>query len=330
MSPLASIGEIAIAIQSAKGSAAASSSFRFPITGPLPTAMKDPVPETTVQTKRIPAGAWTPAAHGAGALAALARPRMIGALLYGALGAKSVSGASDPWTHTLTQGATLPWLTIWRHYAGILNERFVDARISKLTLSSRSGQPVSVVAEILAGSPRYRTAQETTATLEQTQGFEHRHGTAALLFEGAALRSISDWTLTIANGLVIEQTLAGPVPRMNGLAQISLSVAYRPADAALWRRVVYGSTSPANDALASTTPLELGGSPAGVQFTLTVATSPERSLRVAIPRLTVDVPTVQANLRGGPVRDTIELTALDPGGATSPITVTLKNGQSSY
>lgn len=323
----ASVAEVAIAFQSAKGAAAAASTHRFSIVDGLPSPVAVPVAVPDVRTTRIAGGAYVPTPHAEGDVKAIARPRMIGALLYGALGAKSVSGASDPWTHTITLGATLPWVTVWRSFAGLLDERFVDSRISKLVIESRHGQVVHVTFGILSGSPRYRTAAETTATLETTQHFEHVHATGALLLEGVAIRSIDEWTLTITPGLVMEKTLAGPVPRMSGVGQISLTAAYKPADAAFYRRAVYGATSPANDALAVSTPLVLAGSPVGVQFTLTAAASPERSLRIAIPQVTLDPLSLQP--ANAPVRTALVLNAYAPA-AGSPITATLKNGVSSY
>ena len=322
-----SIAEIALAIQSAKGTAAASSTFRMPVVAGQPEVVSAVQAGPGVRSTRIAGDPWRPVPYGAGDVTCVLRPRAIGALLYAALGAKAVSGASDPWTHTITLGATLPWLTVWRHLAGGLNERFVDCRLSKLTISSQHGSPVQVTFGIVSGSPRYRTTQETTATLETTQHFEHVHGSAALLLEGTAYRTIESWVLSIDTGVGIEQTIGGPVARQQGRARIGLQATYRPADAALWRRVVYGSASPANDAVAVSTPLELAGSPAGVQFTLTAALGPERSLRIAIPRVTVDPMAMQPNTRGDVLRNTIALQAF---ATTTPITATLKNGVSAY
>lgn len=325
----ASIAEVALAIQTAKGSAAATSTQRFNVLDGSPSPSTEPQAEPDVRTTRIAGAAWIPAAYGQGDVRAVVRPKMIGALLYGALGSKSVSGAGDPYTHVFTLGATLPYLTVWRHFGGILNERFVDSRISRLVISSRNGRTVDTTVGIIAGSPRYRTAQETTAALEELQAFVHWHGSGALLVEGVAVRSIDEWTLTISPGVIVEQTLAGPVPRMSGVAQISLTVGYKPADAAFYRRVAYGSASPANDALATSVPLVLAGSPVGVQFTLTAATGPTRSLRIAIPQVVLDLPSLTPNGGGRVAESTLSLTAYAPA-AGSPITATLTNGVASY
>jgi hypothetical protein len=320
-------GEIALAIQSAKGSAAASSAFRFNVVSGMPEAIVEPVAVPDVRTTRIAGGAYVPTPQGGGESTALCRPRMVGALLYGVLGAKAVSGSSDPWTHTITLGSLLPWLTVWRSIGGILNERFVDARITGLTISSRAQQIVTVSFTIASGSPRFRTSQETTATLEETQHFEHDHATAALLVEGTAFRSIDEWTLQITPGIVMESTLAGWVPRMSGVSKITLTAAYRPADASLLLRAAYGSASPSNDAAATTTPLVLAGSPVGVQFTLTAATGPERSLRIAIPQVVLAPPKLQP--APGSLRTLLTMEAYAPA-AGSPITATLKNNLSAY
>lgn len=324
---LASVAEIALAIQTAKGSAAAASTFRFPVMAGLPEDVRPTNTANEQRSTRMGGEPWSMTPYAAGGSTIAMRPRAIGALLYGVLGAKAVSGASDPWTHTLTLGSALPYLTVWRSFAGGLNERFVDARLSKLAIESRAGEVVKATFELLSGSPRYRTAQETTATLETTQHFEHVHGAAALLLENVAYRSIDEWSLSIDSGLAIEETLAGPQAKLNGPAQILVTARVRPADAALWRRAVYGSASPANDAAAVSTPLELAGSPAGVRFTLTAATGPERSLRIDVPRVVLEPMPMQPDAQGGAVRNTLQMRAYP---TTTPITATLKNGVSAY
>lgn len=324
------LDEIAIALQSARGTAATVSTQRsFTVSdGFEPTFGLNENPE--LRTGRIGGAPWRNATGGAGDVVAIVRPKMIGLLLYAALGAKSVSGASDPWTHTFTLAASLPWVTVWRHFAEISDVRYMDARISKLVIASRSGAPVTAYVSLVAASAAYRTAKETTAAVETADNFEHRHGASALLVEGSSFSTIGDWVLTIESGVALEQSLSGPMPRLNGLAKISMTFGHVVTDAALWNRMIFGSASPSNLAAPSTGPLTLAGSPVGIQFKLTEQASPERSLQIALPQLALGpIEGWQPALGAGPVNLRTTLLAYAPA-AGSPITATLKNSQSSY
>lgn len=326
------IGEIALAIQSAKGSPAASSTQRSNVIAldRFPPYSLNSNPE--VRSTRIEGAPWVPAGAGGTAtnFAIVVRPKIIGAILYAALGAKSVSGASDPFTHTFTMGTTLPFLTAWRHFAGIVDGRASDVRISRLVLSAKAGGVVTCVASIVGAPVAYRTAQETTAAIETADFFLHRHGAGALLVEGSSFSTIDAWTLTIDTGVSLMQSLAGPIPRLQGKLAISLQISHRVTDASLWKRMIYGSSSPANLAAPATGPLTLGGSPVGVQFTLTAAASPERSLRIAIPQVALGpIDGLEPDDQWRPIEQETSLRAYAPA-AGSPITATLKNSQSSY
>lgn len=324
------LDEIAIALQSARGSAAAVSTQRsYTVSDAFgPTFNLNPSPE--LRTGRIGGAPWKGAVGGAGDVVMIVRPKMIGLLLYAALGAKAVSGASDPWTHTFTLAASLPWITIWRHFAELNDIRYRDGRIAKLVIASQSGRPVTAYVSLVAAQAAFRTAKETTAAVESADTFEHRHGASALLVEGSSFSSINDWVLTIDTGVALEHSLAGPMPRLNGLAKISLTIGHVVNDAALWNRMIYGTATPSNLGVPTLTPLTLAGSPVGVQFTLTEQASPERSLRIALPQLALGPIEGWAPVTGaGPIAIRTTLQAYAPA-AGSPITATLKNSQSAY
>jgi len=328
----AGIAELAFAIQTAKGSPAAASTRRIYLSGgSLPSAKKATSTENYVRSTRIAGEAFTGSVPATGAPEAFVRPGMIGAILYAVLGAKAVSGASDPWTHTFTMGASLPYLTFWRHFAGLFNERISDARLSRVTLSGRSGQPLRVLFEILSGVPVHRTAQETSVTVETSDTFFMHHGSGALKIEGTAISSISAFTLTIDAAVALVETLAGPVPLLAGRSSIRMQVDQAIVDASLWNRLIFGSSSPSNLAAPVLTPLELAGSPAGFEFTFTEQASPERSLKLAIPRVILaEMPDTPPSTAYDLARMQPVYEAIAPAGGVSPLTATLKNAVSAY
>lgn len=323
--------EIAFAFQTAKGSPAAASTRRIVLTGgSLPWGRPVVGADSAIRTVRADLQPVTTTVIAAGAPEAYVRPGMIGALLYAVLGGKAVAGGSDPWTHTITLGTSVPWLTLWTHYAGLLNERASDVRIRRLVIAGRSGEPLRVTFEPLSGLPEYRTAQETAVAVEAADALMMRHGAGALKLEGAAVASINDFALTIEAGVEIVEALTGPTPMLSGRTSIRLSVDQRLVDATLWARMVYGSSSPANLADPTLTPLELAGSPAGAEFTFVEQASPERSLKLALPRLALqDLAGNDPTTTYAPARQRLELVAY-PAGSASPITATVKNAVSSY
>jgi hypothetical protein len=323
-------GELALALQSARGSVASVSTQRLNVVSDVlaPTVAINPNPE--VRAARIGGTPWRGVTGGLGDVRVNVYPKSIGLLLYAALGAKAVAGAGDPWTHTFTLATTVPWLTLWRHFGEISDARYMDAKISKLVISSTAGGVVTATASFVAATVAHRTAKETTVAVESADQIFHRHGASALLLEGTSFSSISAWTLTIDTAVALEQSLGGAMPRMTGLAKISLSITHLVPDAALWNRMIFGSASPTNLAAPSTTPLTLAGSPVGVQFTLTEQPTPERSIRIAIPQVALDgIGGMVPASTFGPVQLQTDLLAYAPA-AGSPITATLKNGLSAY
>lgn len=324
------LDELALALQSARGAVASVSTQRsYVVTDNLsPTFGHNDNPE--LRATRVGGIPWRPASGGQGDATLLVRPKIIGLLLYAALGAKSVSGASDPYTHTFTVAASLPWLTVWRHFAEISDVRYMDARLSKLVISSRAAGVVTATASVVAASAAFRTAKEVTVAVESVDHLEHRHGASALLVEGVSFSSIDDWTLTIDTGVSLEHSLAGPMPRLNGLAKISLQIAHVVTDAALWNRMIFGAASPANLAAPGVVPLTLGGSPVGAQFKLTEQSSPERSLQIALPQLALGpMEGYTPHPAAGPLHVYSTFHAYAPS-AGSAMTATLKNSQASY
>jgi hypothetical protein len=95
----------------------------------------------------------------------------------------------------------------------------------------------------------------------------------------------------------------------------------------LRNRKWYGSATPADHDAAVATILELGGSPS-VDFLFT--RSATRTLEIQLPRLALDPFDMQPGTGNSPLTETLTLNALEPAGATVPITVKVKNDLATY
>jgi len=329
------IADVPFAIQgSGQGTPAATSVHRLFMAGGsmvASTGTDEPFEETTGE--RMRSDRYVSERHGAGSPEFYIVPNAVGALLYGVLGAKAVSGSADPWTHTFTPASSLPWLTFWRNQGALIFEEVSDCKVNQLVISGESGKPLRAAASIMGLRPRFATAAETTASVETTNRFLHYHGSGALLLEGAAVASIRAFQLTISNnGELIPGDSLRPIDISEGALTVQLTITKLFLATSMRNRLYYGGASPSNDAEVVSTILELGGSPS-VDFLFTrVAASPgpERSLRLQLPRVTVAPYDVQPGTGNSPLTEGITLDALEPSGSPVPITAILKNGLSAY
>lgn len=323
------IADISWAIQGAKGTAASVSAYRAWLAGgdqPHANRTKEDFEETT--GSRMRSDSYTSTLDVMGAPELFAMPLSLGSLLYGVLGGKTVTGSSDPYTHTFTNAATVPYFTFWRMLANGLYERFVDCVISHLTITGEYGKPLRVTPTIMGLSPSSLAAAEATAAVEKTDRLMHRDATSAYLIEGAAYRSLRSFTVDIDNGAqVVGGDSLTPYDVAIGLLTAQAQFDALVSDFALFNRLQYGSATPSDGTAATDVVLELAGSPAGIDWTWTRTAN--RSLELLIPRMQVEPFVDQPSTGGDPLVRTVTLTAKQPA-AGSAITAKVKNSQATY
>jgi hypothetical protein len=129
---------IGLAVQSAEGTPAANSAARFFLAdgGVTATPNQEDVEETSAT--QVPNYAYRTSIEVGGEPATYMRPEIVGWLAYGVLGAKAVTGAGDPFTHTFTYAPNPPFFTLWKALGGGLFEKYQDVRISMLRIESES------------------------------------------------------------------------------------------------------------------------------------------------------------------------------------------------
>lgn len=325
------IADMPFALQSAKGSAASASQWRLWLAGgsaPHSVMTKEDFLETT--GGRMLSDSYVSEARVEGEPNLHVMPVSIVPLLYGVLGGKAVSGAEDPYTHTLTAGTSVPYFTFWQMLGSGKFEKFTDCIISKLKIHGESGKPLVVTPTIMGLTPSYLAAAETTVSVEKTNRFLHYDGSAALKVEGSAVASIRSFDIEIDNGAeFIPGDSLSPNDVSIGRLSIVTTATMLVTDFDLWERLMYASSTPSGGDAVTKTPLELAGSPAGLSFTWTrVATT--RILTCAIPRVQVDPFDDQPNTDGSPLVRTVTYRAYAPTDGSTPITMTVKNAVASY
>lgn len=328
--------DIGLAIQSAKGTPATAAAFRTYLTGGglAPVRTIEDVAETTAG--RLRNDSFVAMIGGEiGSPAFAIRPNIIGIALYAAMGAKAVTGASDPYTHTFTLSAFQPYVTAWMRLgalaSGGLYSKFSDAKVTNLTISSTAGGIMTATMGLVAAGIQSKSAAETTVAVETGATFLHAHGSGALKVEGTAVSTIESFELSIGLGSnAIQGDSVTPAEVTEGLQDITITTTELIQDFALFNRMVYGTASPTDGAVPVASPLELGGAPAGIDFLFTMPGSPTRSLEFLAPRLQVNIPPTDPNTDATALRRTVTYKVYQPTGGVSGLTAKLKNGTATY
>lgn len=322
--PNRAVADLSFGIQPAKGTAA-SAAYRTFLSGGGLGPHRTVRPLSGTHSTGFPERAGWAERFVEGDPEIFARPEPLGLLLYAALGSKSVSGASDPFTHTITPAAALPWLTFWRMVGdGTVIEQFVDCRIARLRIRSTHGQPLRVEMQVLGRVARRRTSNIGTA-VTVTAPFLHTHGAGALQVNGAAVATIREIDLTIDNGYTVRPGSFGNGWDVVGGAERDISARIRGqiTNAQRYFAFHYGATSPADNTAAVQDP-ETGGS---LDFLWTLSAT--RSLRLQVPSV---FPASFEGYDPDPTHGTMveERTYTALRGGSAAMTATLRNGVSSY
>lgn len=247
----------------------------------------------------------------------LARPETVGFILHAALGADSIAGTEDPYTHTITPADTIPWYTIETGEDkgnNTLIERIKDCKINSVTISGEAGKPVLVSVDFLG----IEATKETTAssdTYEADDPFVFYQGTFTV--DSGATTNITKFDITINNNVGDIQT--DEVHRNDMVAlsrEITAEFTLKFTDANLYADIFYGGGTSVADALHE------GDLTVDLSYTSTA----ERQFKIEIPKLYY----VAAELPRGAEPEIILLSCSGRAvkGASDIVTVTVKNSVS--
>ena len=104
-----------------------------------------------------------------GAPGTYVRDSCIHHLLEYALGSRSRSDVAAPdYTHTITPANALPYVEFYKTLGGTLFERYLDCKVSELTISAEAGQPLTVSLDLLGREAKRLTAAPSDVAEVQT------------------------------------------------------------------------------------------------------------------------------------------------------------------
>jgi hypothetical protein len=334
--PSQSIFDLAIAKQTAKGTAATTAAYRLRVAGgtPMPTREVNDLEETS--PNRLRAQSFVASVGVEGAPETFVRLPSLGLIMWLTMGAKSVTGSADPWSHTITLANSQPWFTCWRMVGDMVYEKFVDCKIAQLVLTSEAGSPVK--AQFTINGLRHETISQANyatqaggAPLDDGDPLMHYDGAGKFLVENTAVGSIERIVTTINNNTARQQgDSVGGFDVSEGMRDIQIETTQTIDDAAMYNRFHYGSASPTTGTGPSPATVELTGAN-GVDFEWEQeAGPPARSLRLQAPRLQVTaIGGYEPGSGNDPLKRTSTYKVYSPASG-SGLTAVIKNAVATY
>jgi hypothetical protein len=310
------VGWLGIAKQTAKGTAAASPTFKNPFSGGsiAPTHATDSLEETDSSRDRGVTYVTETGVEGDPEL--YVRKSSIGMYLYSALGAVSTSGTTN-YTHTITPATALPYMTMWRNIGDLLWERFEDCMVSSINITADTHGPLTATLGVMGRKSVRLTSAPAGAAVDSATVFNYNN--AAVNFAGGATALVANFDLTIDNNASLQSTDDSvPYDVVPGLREVSLGFDMIFEDLTTYNNFHYGG--PAGTAQ---TPNMYTTS-----ATFTFTQSANEEIVFDLPSLAIEEFPVDPDTGGDPIVVAVRATAQRSG---SPVvTATVKNQTATY
>ena len=235
------LSQIGFAKQTAKGTAAANPTYVVGLTGG--SVYSADVTENDLNTSwtdRLLAGHERVEVLPGSDAEIVVTPATIGLLLTLAVGADAVTGAADPYLHTITPAASLPWHTVFGSY-GTDKSSIVDCKIDSLELSwEKSGALKAKVKSM--GCVLTFASTWTGGTAEGVVGNTFRGNGGVFTIAGTQARVVSG-SIKIENGCqaIVAAYSTTPDTIAEAMLKCDVSLTIVPDDLLLFRTVVTGS-----------------------------------------------------------------------------------------
>lgn len=291
-----------VAKQTAKGSPASTAIKRLrQVAGNVRTDRSDGRERYGTDSRYGSAQHFVDTLAGSGDPGVQAQPGALAYLLYLLAGQESVSGAGDPYTHTITPAAAGGfWTTFWKKVgvSDIVRERFNDCRIGGVTIEGSTGQKVvRITPTIISLDPGEKVAADPVKAEDVDDAFLYTEAESAFEINGAVVRGQSQFSVTISEALdPVYTDSVRPLELVAGEPEVTvgLTLALNSEGLDIYHREIYGTTTPT----AGTKPID--DLPALGSYEFNATKSANRTFGFELPGIkwTPDV-AVEANPGGG-------------------------------
>lgn len=266
-----------------------------------------------------------------GSLTLQAQPENIGLFYAQILGSDTVTGASDPYTHTITvSNSGGAWGTFWQllgSSVGPVKQMFWDAKIAKLTQNSprdRNAVNLEMDVKCLKAGEIYST--NPAKTEDASDPYLLTEAAGALTFDGTVVKEIEDSIVEIDCGTEVfwgDDTTPLQLIEKKGIITRSIEAIVTDDTLAKYYKAVYGTATPT----AGNTPVGTVFAPAVSQVFTRSAT---RTCTITTPKVNVnpeDFPELAPMPEGGKMPIKFGGQCVKDG-ATPPITVVVLSADS--
>lgn len=265
----------------------------------------------------------------AGEFSGYMRNEFLATVAYGAFGTKATAGSALlGYTHTLTPGDTLPWLSVEEKIGnGYEAFRYTDSKVNTLHLEADASGYVMTTFGMIALT---QLAGITTTAAPRTDTSTLFVGTNVTISYNGSNLPAKSFSLDLNNNLEDDDFRLGSLflgDLVEKRRELTMGCTIRPNDSALWRQAMYGSSSAtAPQAGASvkqqviitiTSYEDIPGANAGVKYSTTIT----------VPKATI-APFAVAPSGDDVIEHDLEIRAFRPAAATPLVTMDVKNSYS--
>lgn len=265
-----------------------------------------------------------------GTLTVQLQPENAGLYAAAILGIDTVTGASDPYTHTITSaGVSGHWSTWWQKVGSAVGperQAYIDCKIAKLTLTSTFADKVlKGEMDIQSLTPARTFSTDASKTEDSSDPYFHTEATGSFSFDSTTINEITESVLEVDTGMTpFYGDSVTPLQLIEGKGTITRSLKSIVTDDTLgkFRKAIYNSASPASSTNPSSAVFY-------ANITQTYTRSATRTLTITTPNVAIDPETMDVAPR--PEGGEIELTmggACLKSGATAALTITALSGDS--
>lgn len=319
------LARVGLTKQTAKGSAATNPTFSFGVTDGSVNSVdvSQDREERTLSTSLVsPAINRTQVVAGQD-YTTRAFPGSVGLLLYAALGSLSTSGAGVPYTHTITPGTALPYLSLFGDLNGIFT-KIADAGLDELEISWDGTDPLEVKPSFMGCTLSWPGTYGTVTTDEEKAAYFRPTGGTFKMDAASATAvtaKIKGGSVKIGNSLepVILSNSTVPADVFPGDKNLDVSLSLIPDDVNEWRKVITGASG-------GTTVSEV---PIYGSFEVFFSLDANNDLKLAATNVGFMGDYPDADSGGGPVELQLDGAIILPASGAA-FTATLHNATASY
>jgi hypothetical protein len=223
-----------VAKQTAKGSAAANPTYDFGVLSgaQLPDFLTDQGTEEITLDKLTAPGVNRDGFHPSLDFACRGYPALLGALLLAALGADAVTGAGDPYSHTITDATDVNYWTVFGSL-GTDYFKMPDSKLDKLTIKWDGPGPIELDTSWLGCDWSWLAAPWTPTTTQRDSNGKYRGG--------ANINTLSSHfyiDVDATPAVTAQPVVKGQIDIANNIDQVILAQSIKPSDVPIGERKI--------------------------------------------------------------------------------------------